>query len=282
MIGESGPILLSALLLGFVGSGHCLGMCGGIAGALGQVTAPIARNSALLSSVLYSLGRIVSYSAFGAVAGRFGESMNSLVGWGPAIRVFAGLLIVAFGLHTAGWGMGLDRIERAGLAVWRRLSPLVGRVGEPDRVWKLIALGALWGWLPCGLVYSALAAATVTGGALNGAAFMLCFGIGTMPALVLATGAAGQIGAVLRRRGARQTVGALLVLFGCWTMYNALSGGHGANDHDGMEHHHEGVERPSPKGGALIQSVPSNPLCSSRSPGDRLLATREAARSALR
>lgn len=239
MIEANDPILLSALLLGFVGSGHCLGMCGGIAGALGQVTAPVVRTSPLLSSGLYSVGRIASYSAFGAIAGRFGESMNTLVGLGPTLRVLAGLLIIAFGLHTAGWGIGVAQIERLGLHVWRRLSPLIARVGQPDRIWKLIALGGLWGWLPCGLVYSALAAAAVTGNAPNGAAFMLCFGIGTMPALVIATGAAARIGEVLRRRTARRAVGALLILFGCWTIYAAVSTDHGAGHSAEPVHHHD-------------------------------------------
>jgi sulfite exporter TauE/SafE len=246
------PILLSALLLGFVGSGHCLGMCGGIAGALGQVTAPVARSSPLLASLLYSAGRVTSYGVMGAVAGRLGESMSSLVGLGPAFRVLAGVLIVVLGLHTAGWGIGMARIERAGLYVWRRLSPIVGRVGQPDRIWKLIVLGALWGWLPCGLVYTALAAAAVTGGGLTGSAFMLCFGLGTMPALILATGAAGRIGAMLRKRAARQAVGAMLVLFGCWTMLPVLSASHGASHPAAMDHQHEVVDHALPESRPLL------------------------------
>lgn len=243
MIEANVPILLSALLLGFVGSGHCLGMCGGIAGALGQLAGPSSTRSSIADSLLYSTGRITSYGALGALAGRLAESINSLAGLGPTFRVLAGLMIVVFGLQTAGWGIGATGIERVGLRVWRRLAPLVGRVGPPDRIWKRLLLGALWGWLPCGLVYSALAAAAVTGSALSGATFMLCFGIGTLPALVLATGAAARIGAVLRRRLARRAVGALLILFGCWTMYAAFSGHHGTGHSADPVHHHEHVSR---------------------------------------
>jgi len=253
MTEQNVPILLSALLLGFVGSGHCLGMCGGIAGALGQVTAPVARSSPLLASLLYSIGRVMSYGLMGAVAGRLGESVNSLVGLGPAFRVLAGVLIVVLGLHTAGWGIGIARIERAGLYVWRRLSPLVGRVGQPDRIWKLVALGGLWGWLPCGLVYTALAAAAVTGSAMAGSAFMLCFGLGTMPALILATRASGRIGAILRKRASRQAVGAMLVLFGCWTMLPGLSTSHGTSHPVTMDRPHEAADHALPESQPLTE-----------------------------
>ena len=233
------PILLSALMLGFVGSGHCLGMCGGIAGALAQVDDSSTRRAEILSSGLYSVGRISSYGMLGAVAGALGESLTSLVGFGPTVRVLAGLLIVAFGIHTAGGKLGFAWLERAGLRVWRRMSPLIGRVGPPDRLWKRLALGALWGWLPCGLVYSALAAAAVTGSVLSGAAFMVCFGLGTMPAVVLATGTMGSLGSMLRRRSARRAVGALLILFGGWTIFVAISStnGHGTHSvHDRGAH----------------------------------------------
>ena len=223
MTEEVGVVLSSALLLGFVGSGHCLGMCGGIAAALGQVNAPEAGRSPLVASLLYSLGRITSYATFGALAGQLGGTINSIVGLGPTFRVLAGILIIGFGIHTVGWHIGIDRIEKAGLAVWRRISPLIGRVGPPDRIWKLFTLGALWGWLPCGLVYSALAAAAVTGSAATGAGFMFCFGLGTMPALVVATGAAGRFGIALRKRAARWAVGALLVSLGIWTIVTGLS-----------------------------------------------------------
>jgi sulfite exporter TauE/SafE len=238
---EIGPILLSALLLGFVGSGHCLGMCGGIAGALGQVSEPSARLSHLFSSGLYSIGRIGSYSLLGAAVGGLGESLASLADFAQTGRVLAGILIVAFGIHVAGWRVRVPRLEQVGLRVWRRLSPFVGRIGPPDRIWKQLALGALWGWLPCGLVYSALAAASVTGGATHGAAFMFCFGIGTMPALVLATGTFGKVGSILRRRTARRSVGALLILFGGWTIHAAIQG---PSEHGSSHEMHRTHDKP--------------------------------------
>lgn len=254
MTGDYELVLLSAILLGFVGSGHCLGMCGGIAGALGQATVPALRSSPLFSSVLYSLGRIASYGLLGTFAGLFGESVNSVAGAGPTLRVLTGLLIVAFGVQAADWGWsGVAWIERAGLRVWRRLLPVVGRVGRPDRIWKVVMLGALWGWLPCGLVYSGLAVAAVTGTPLRGGVFMLCFGLGTLPALVVAGGAAARLSAVLQKRGAKRAVGVLLVVFGCWTIFMALvpahtalhGSSHGPSQegvgHDAMHHESIGV-----------------------------------------
>jgi len=245
MIDESLPILASALLLGFVGSGHCIGMCGGIAGALGQMSETAGGRAPLLSSSLYSTGRIGSYALMGAFAGGFGESVTSIAGLGPTFRVLAGVMIIAFGLHTFGFVRGLAHLERLGLHVWRRLSPLVAKVGPPDRAWKQLLLGALWGWLPCGLVYSALAAAAVTGTVASGSAFMLCFGLGTMPALVFATGAASQLGELLRRQTSRRAIGMLLVAFGAWTIYFAVAPAHG--DHGPQQHQHHEQQDPEPK-----------------------------------
>ena len=223
---EMETVLASAVVLGFVGSGHCIGMCGGIAGALGQMTPQQGRGASLFVPLVYSAGRIASYSLLGAIAGLLGGSIDAALGLGPALRVVTGLMIVGFGFYVAGWSVGAARLERIGLHVWRRLAPLVGRIGTPDRIWKILSLGALWGWLPCGLVYSAVAASLVTGSAAGGAAFMLCFGVGTIPALCLASGAAEKLGKLLARHSARRAAGVLLVLFGCWTLYAAIGPKH--------------------------------------------------------
>lgn len=113
MNAESLPILLGALILGFVGSGHCIGMCGGIAGALGQrPPGSKAADSLVLSSLLYSLGRVGSYSLLGAIVGLLGESVHWLAGTGPSLRVLTGILIVFLGLRAAGWGISMQRLER--------------------------------------------------------------------------------------------------------------------------------------------------------------------------
>jgi hypothetical protein len=224
-----GPILASALVLGFFGSVHCLGMCGGIAAALGQAIPDRSASRGLARASVYSLGRITSYSIAGAAVGFAGEAFSTSIGLVIALRVLTGLLILGFGLHIAGWWNGLAALERLGLVVWRRISPLTRRIGPPDRIWKTYALGMLWGWLPCGLVYAALAAAAATGELVRGAAFMACFGLGTLPALLAASGFGARLGRFLALRSARQAAGALLLVFGLWSIAGALMplyGGH--------------------------------------------------------
>jgi len=230
-MGPVEPILSSALVLGFFGSVHCLGMCGGIAGALGQGLPDPSRGSRFFRSSVYSIGRITSYAIAGALVGFFGETFSAWTGLTVGLRIMAGLLILAFGLHVAGWWNGLAVIERIGLVAWRRLVPVTRRIGPPDRVWKTFALGMVWGWLPCGLVYAALIGAAATGDAVLGGVFMACFGLGTLPALLTASGFGAQLGTFLAKRSARRAAGILLLIFGLWSIGGALmpimgSGGH--------------------------------------------------------
>jgi hypothetical protein len=148
--------------------------------------------------------------------------------------------------------MGLTVLERFGARIWRHIRPLQQRIGPPDRFGKLYTAGLVWGWLPCGLVYAALAGALAAGGVAEGALFMLCFGLGTLPSMLLAGVFAESFGAFVRRRGVRLTAGALMMAFGVWTAGAAIamhSMGHdhapraapGAPDH---EPHHHGADVP--------------------------------------
>lgn len=184
--------LAAALVAGLVGSSHCLGMCGGIAIALGMQ----GRQRPLVSALLYNAGRIASYAAAGAVAGGIGlwlgQSLHA--GYAPVVlRLLAGGAMIAIGLQVAlNWRL-LRPIERAGMHVWRRLSPQAGRLMGRRSPLSALALGAVWGWLPCGLVYAMLLAAAASGGAPEGAGLMAAFGLGTAPAMI-ATGAAATGG----------------------------------------------------------------------------------------
>jgi sulfite exporter TauE/SafE len=227
--------LLGAFALGLFGSLHCLGMCGGIAGALGQAASVSSAGSRIAASGLHCLGRVGSYAIAGAIAGVLGQAFAVATGVGVSLRIVAGLLILAMALHVAGWWNGIAWIERLGLRLWRRIAPLAARLGRPDRAWKSFALGMLWGWLPCGLVYSALAVAATTGELGSGAVFMACFGLGTIPAMWAAGGAASTLRERFARQGARQAAGVLLALLAVGTLYGALmplamagSGSHGA------------------------------------------------------
>lgn len=211
------PLLGSALVLGLLGGGHCLGMCGGLMGALTLAIPPEQRGRRLRLLLAYNLGRIFSYACAGLLLGLAGWAVASSPA-ALALRVLAALLLIAMGLYLAGWWSGLTRIEVLGRGVWRHIQPLASRLLPVSSLPRALLLGALWGWSPCGLVYSTLLWAASQGHAGYSAALMLAFGVGTWPVL-LATGlAAERVNTLLKRRSVRVAGGVLVMLFGIWTM----------------------------------------------------------------
>ncbi len=211
------PLLSSALILGLLGGGHCLGMCGGLMGAL-TLAIPVEQRGRRLRLLLaYNLGRVLSYASAGLLLG--------LAGWAvagsplaTAMRVLAAVLLICMGLYLAGWWSGLTRVESLGRGLWRHIQPVATRLLPVSSLPRALLLGALWGWLPCGLVYSTLLWASSQGNAVHSALLMLAFGIGTWP-ILLATGlAAERSNALLRKRGVRIAGGMLVILFGLWTL----------------------------------------------------------------
>lgn len=211
------PLLVSALILGLLGGGHCLGMCGGLMGALTLAIPPEQRGRRLQLLLAYNLGRILSYASAGLLFGLAGWAVAS----SPAamlLRIVAGLLLISMGLYLGGWWSGLTHIEALGRGLWRHIQPAARRLLPVTSLPRALLLGALWGWLPCGLVYSTLLWAASQGNALDSGLLMLAFGLGTWPVL-LATGlAAERLTALLRRRGVRMAGGLLVILFGLWTL----------------------------------------------------------------
>jgi sulfite exporter TauE/SafE len=231
---------IAALLAGLAGSGHCLGMCGGISAAL----AGGGRGPAWLNALLLSTGRIASYGLAGAIAGTGGALLGrglDLLRLGQALRIGFGLLLVAVGLTLALRWRGLLRIEALGGRLWARLAPALGGVLPPRGPAQALLAGALWGWLPCGLVYSMLTLALASGDVGRGALVMAGFGLGTLPAVVGAGSAAAGVLRRLRGSAGQRAAGLLLAVFGAWTALGALPhgqhGGHPPAPH-AMEHHH--------------------------------------------
>ncbi|MBC3504377.1 sulfite exporter TauE/SafE family protein [Pseudomonas sp. SWRI59] len=211
------PLLGSALILGLLGGGHCLGMCGGLMGALTLAIPPEQRGRRLRLLLAYNVGRILSYACAGLLLGLAGWAVASSPA-ALALRVLAALLLIAMGLYLAGWWSGLTRIEALGRGLWRHIQPMASRLLPVSSLPRALLLGALWGWLPCGLVYSTLLWAASQGNAGYSAALMLAFGLGTWPVL-LATGlAAERVSSLLRRRSVRMAGGLLVILFGLWTL----------------------------------------------------------------
>lgn len=212
---------ISAFIIGFLGGGHCIGMCGGIMAALSfsvPATEPARRWRILLS---YNAGRIGSYTLIGAIAGGLGYQLSSGHGL-SVLRVIAGLLLIAMGLYLANWLRGLTYLEKAGGVLWKRIQPLGSRLMPVKNSGSAVLLGALWGWLPCGLVYTALAFALSQASMAGAAGVMLMFGLGTLPA-VLASGVfAERIKAVMQKKGLRTAMAILIMVFGIWTLWGTV------------------------------------------------------------
>lgn len=214
--------LLGALLAGLVGSTHCLGMCGGIASALGMGVAPERRTPWRLFgyALAYNVGRVASYAVAGGIAGGIGlwlASLVSLGSWTSGLRVAMGLVMAAIGVQVAfNWRL-LAPLERSGMRVWARIAPLARGLMPVRSPGRALLLGSLWGWLPCGLVYGMLVAAALAGGAMDGAGVMVAFGIGTMPAMVLTGTAAAVTGRLLARGRVRLALGVTILGMGVWT-----------------------------------------------------------------
>lgn len=205
---------LALLLIGFLGGTHCVVMCGGVVGALSLGAAP-----RLALHLAYNAGRILSYALAGALAGALGEASLAVAGQLPlrnVLYLLANLMLLALGLYLMGATRALAFTERAGQQLWRHLQPLSRRFLPARSVTQAFPLGLLWGWLPCGLVYSALATALTSGSALHGAALMLAFGAGTLPNLLLAGLLASRLQAYTHKRALRIASGLLIFAFGVW------------------------------------------------------------------
>jgi len=219
---------LTAAMIGLLGSTHCLGMCGGIVGALNAGAPQSDRSHASRAAhhVTYNAGRILSYVLAGALAGLAGAVVSqSVLGTVvPVGRLIAGLFMIALGLYLAGWWNAITSLEKAGLHIWKWIQPLGGRFLPATTPLHAFGLGLVWGWLPCGLVYSALVLAIVSASPGNGALIMLGFGLGTLPMLLAMGGVAEQVMKLVRRPITRQVAGASVILFGIYTCAIAFSG----------------------------------------------------------
>jgi len=207
--------LISAFLVGLLGGGHCVGMCGGIVGAV-SMHLPHSKSKVpfLLS---YNAGRILSYTLAGGIAGLVGASSFFLQHVLPIQHVLYGissLMLIALGLYLAGIWHGATYLEGAGKRIWKTLQPYSKRYIPVQNIKQAFFLGSLWGWLPCGLVYSVLIAAIATGSAINGGLLMLAFGLGTLPTLLTMGMGAVSLKTVLQNIWVRRASGLLVLGFG--------------------------------------------------------------------
>ncbi|MGW8309424.1 MAG: sulfite exporter TauE/SafE family protein [Thiogranum sp.] len=216
--------LLAAFLVGLLGGVHCVGMCGGIVAALslGLSQDSGGRWRYLLA---YNLARVASYGVAGALFGGIGWLAANWSGIHQAqlfLQFLAAIFMVALGLYLAGWWQGLSLLERAGGLVWSRLEP-IGRRFLPVRTpGQAFLLGLVWGWLPCGLVYSVLVWSISTADPVYGGLLLLSFGLGTLPNLLAMGVLAERLSARVRDPRVRRLAGMLVMGFGVVALYQLI------------------------------------------------------------
>ena len=198
----------AAAVAGLLGGAHCAAMCGGIATGFQAMAARPGFASALQTN----LGRVGGYVLAGAIAGGLGQGIVQVarLEWlALAARMLVGLVLVLAALRLSGMA---PRLALANTGAWKLLRPLQRRLMPLDSAPKRLAAGMLWGWLPCGLSTTMLAAAWLQASARNGALTMAAFGLATLPVMLPLAWSGARLGRWLhdpRRRGAG--VGLLLV-----------------------------------------------------------------------
>ena len=223
----------AAALLAIAGAGHCLGMCGGISLGLSMAVQEDRRRGKRLWlwQALFAIGRVSTYTLLGALAGAFGQLIiDTLPGAGPVAWMLSAILMLLLALMLLGHDVGLGRLERVGLAVWRRIQPLTTSLVPIRHAGQALLLGVLWGFLPCGLLYTALALSVATGTSLNGAAVMLIFGLVTVPPVAVGGVATGLL-TILRRQGWRRLTAVMTLVMAGWLFWQGLAGAHGHHHH---------------------------------------------------
>lgn len=222
-------IYLAALIVGLLGGVHCMAMCGAVVGSLTFNLKPEVQVSYIKQlpyQLSYNFGRISSYALIGLLFGWLGSSLTNLAEFLPiqqALQVFAGLFMLALGLYIAGWWNGIVVIERAGGKIWQALKPLSSKMMVVSTIPQAWYYGLVWGWLPCGLVYSVLIMALSAGSALEGGLVMLAFGLGTIPNLMLMGTFAFFFTRLSRNIIVRRFAGSSILLMGLWQIWLAYS-----------------------------------------------------------
>jgi hypothetical protein len=231
---------ITAFLLGLFSTVHCIAMCGSVIGALTLSLPSDIRESQrrMLPFVFnYNIGRILSYAMAGVVVGLLSSPLTQLNAH-VILRVLSVVVMVAMGLYLAGWFPKFARAEKLGAPIWRLLQPIGQKLLPVRSVSQAFLLGMVWGWLPCGLVYAALAVAATAGDPVKGGLVMLAFGAGTLPAVMGAGLFTGMLASLARSKSLRQVAGVVIILMALATLLWPL-GGHN-HDHSGQEHQQSG------------------------------------------
>ena len=225
MIDTPALSFLSVFIAGLLSGVHCLGMCGGIVAALSfGVDNETKRKQHFLFLVLYNIGRIGSYTVAGLLVGAIGSVLTQQFAshtLHQVLQSFSALLMILMGLYLARWWLILTKLEQAGGIIWRVIEPTARRLIPIRHAYQALMVGCLWGWLPCGLVYSMLTMSLTSSNAMQGGLIMLSFGLGTLPNLLLMGMFAANLQKFMRHPLVRIVAGVVVIAMGVYLLVNA-------------------------------------------------------------
>jgi uncharacterized protein len=209
---------LVALIMGLFSGFHCIGMCGSIIGTLTlSLRQEIRDNKSLLTLFIfyYNLGRITSYTIAGFFAGLLEHVLTLPLGEGHGhrlLQILSAFVMAGAGLHIAGWFPRFAYIEKTGSLFWKKIEPYGHRLIPVHTLPQAYVFGMVWGWLPCGLVYTALALSATTGEIVRSGLTMLTFGVGTLPAVIGVGIMTSLMARLSQMRRFRQSAGLFLIV----------------------------------------------------------------------
>ncbi len=233
---------IAALIVGLLGSTHCIGMCGGIVGALDMGLRQPGRSSISMTGyhLAYNCGRIISYIVIGSMAGYLGAGISQM---SPALNFPIGTMVTAIfmitlGLYLANWWRALSILEQLGSHLWKKIQPIGQRFLPVRNHTQAFGLGLIWGWLPCGLVYTAIAWSLTTGDPVQAAVLMLGFGLGTLPTMLFIGSSLGRLNTWIHKRQVRTLAAVILIAFGVYIAVSSFA--------QPDQHNHQYLQQSSP------------------------------------
>lgn len=206
---------LAAFVIGLFSSLHCIGMCGSIIGTLTySLSQELRNNKRILFSIIlsYNLGRVASYAIAGAVVGLLSMPFSQGMAY-RFLQLASAAIMTGAGLYIGGWFPRFAYIEKMGSRFWKLIEPFGRKMIPVKTRSQAMLFGMVWGWLPCGLIYTALALAATTGNVMHSSMTMLAFGLGTLPAVVGVGIMTSLLAKLSKARLFKQIVGILFIVF---------------------------------------------------------------------
>jgi sulfite exporter TauE/SafE len=206
---------LAAFVIGLFSSLHCIGMCGSIIGTLTySLSQELRNNKRILFSIIlsYNLGRVASYAIAGAVVGLLSLPFSQGMAY-RFLQLVSAAIMTGAGLYIGGWFPRFAYIEKMGSRFWKLIEPFGRKMIPVKTRSQAMLFGMVWGWLPCGLIYTALALSATTGNVMHSSMTMLAFGLGTLPAVVGVGIMTTLLARLSKARLFKQIVGILFIVF---------------------------------------------------------------------